>query len=124
MSRCCLDEEHAAVARLAERICLRLGEEIDKLGLSEQVAKPRWEEAQCRLRVDPALGDETLEMLWHGRRGERIGSILFHQDGSYFAEYDVVRPHPQKPRWFVEAVCAWGREQTIKAEPRLLPIPQ
>ncbi len=47
--------------------------------------------------------------------------MLFHADGSFFAEYDVIRDHPGDPRWFVEAVNAWGRGSDIRSEPRLLP---
>jgi len=32
-----------------------------------------------------------------------------------------VEPHPKDERWFVEAVNAWGKNDTVKAELRLLP---
>ncbi|MDP3332876.1 MAG: hypothetical protein Q8S55_13000 [Methylococcaceae bacterium] len=40
-----------------------------------------------------------------------------------YAEYDVVKQHPGKAKWFVESVTAWGNGENIKAEPKLLPMP-
>jgi len=36
------------------------------------------------------------------------------------AEFDLLVPHPSKPRWFIEAVTVWGRDGVVKAKPRLL----
>jgi hypothetical protein len=74
------------------------------------------------LQRDPASGQSSLVGIWRDANGQRVGSIIFHCDGSFFAEYDVVEPHPQDRRWFVEAVNAWGKNNTIKSEPRLLPM--
>ena len=49
--------------------------------------------------------------------------LLFHADDSFFAEYDIVRPHPGNPRLFVEAVEAWGRGQDIRRDARMMPMP-
>jgi hypothetical protein len=63
---------------------------------------------------------------WYNKRNkqriERIGRLQFNSDGSFYAEYDVIKPHPQKVEWFVEAVTAWGKDDVIKTEARLLPM--
>jgi hypothetical protein len=53
-----------------------------------------------------------------------IGQIQFNSDGSFYAEYDVVQPHPSKKQFFVEAINAWGHENNIKTEAKLLELPQ
>jgi hypothetical protein len=59
---------------------------------------------------------------WRDRKGQKQGNLVFHADGSFFVEYDVVRAHPRDARWFVEAVNAWGQGTDIRAEARLLPM--
>lgn len=108
---------------LVEQICAAMSAEIAKLGLSKQISPPRWEHASFSIQRDPALGDESLEGLWLSDQGGKLGSVTIHSDGSFFAEYDIIRPHPAKPKWFVEAVSSWGRENIIKSEARLLRIP-
>ncbi len=107
-----------------EKIRAALMAEVAKLDLAAPPALPQWESAAFELQRDPASGGETLAALWRNARGHQLGCILLHADGSFFAEYDVVQPHPRKPQWFIEAVTAWGRDDTIKSEPRLLPMPE
>jgi len=120
------DELHArlaAVMSLAHALHGVLEQEILKLGFapaSVPVASPA--EAEFRLARDPASGLHSLVGVWRNRDGGKCGELLFHADGSFFAEYDVVRVHPSRPRWFVEAVTAWGRGDILRAEPRLLPF--
>lgn len=76
--------------------------------------------ANYRLEKDPSNGQYSLVGDWLNDRGHKQGSIMFRHDGSFFAEYDVVQPHPLKKSWFVEAVDAWGNPDEIKAEARLL----
>ena len=110
------------VRELGENICLALADEVRKLGLESQaeVTAP-WERARFELVKDPATGQASLSGVWTDQNGQSLGNIVFHCDGTFFAEYDVVQNHPTKPRWFVEAVNAWGKRDIIKAEPRLLP---
>ncbi|MDY6942199.1 MAG: hypothetical protein SVU69_04220 [Pseudomonadota bacterium] len=113
----------AEVDHLTRAICERLEHEVHKLGFSESerfIAS--YTEAHCRLARDPATGRDGLVGVWQDPQGCKCGEFIVHADGSFFAEYDVVRVHPRDPRWFVEAVTAWGREALIKSEPRLLPI--
>lgn len=109
---------------LGERICAALGGEIDKLGLTAEVVSPHWEQAQFSIKDDPALGEQSLEGMWLSEHGGKQGSVIIHHDRSFFAEYDIVRPHPSRGKWFIEAVTAWGRDTHIKAEARLLPMPE
>lgn len=109
---------------LGERICAAMAQEIDKLGLAAEIAPPRWEEARFRIQRDPALGETSLEGVWLNERGGKLGSVTIHSDDSFFAEYDIIRPHPGRAGWFIEAVSAWGRGETIKSEARLLALPE
>ena len=78
--------------------------------------------ASFRLSTDPASGQDSLLGEWRDKHGLKEGELSFHADGSFYAEYDVVRTHPGNERLFVEAVNAWGRDQEIRAEPRLMPM--
>jgi hypothetical protein len=110
------------IRSVGEDICTRLQLEAVKLGLNEDVIEPLLEMAEYSLSRDPASGQDSLVGVWRDGRGNKLGEILFHADGSFFAEYDVIRNHPKDSRWFVEAVTAWGRDSEIRSEPRLLPI--
>jgi hypothetical protein len=109
-------------------ICERLRAEISKLGFANDTLAnyPYYHTANFTLVKDPYTGDTNLTGVWYNDRNkqrvERIGRLQFNSDGSFYAEYDVVKPHPSKPAWFVEAITVWGKEDTIKAEARLLPM--
>jgi len=108
---------------LAQAICSALDDEVTKLGFPHgKVVIAAHTDAEYRLDRDPASGKDSLVGIWRNEAGYKCGELLFHADGSFFAEYDVIRAHPRKPRWFVEAVTAWGRGSMIKSEPRLLPV--
>ena len=81
---------------------------------------PRWATARFEVRRDPADGGEALVAQWSQPRGE----LVIHADGNCYAECDVLKTHPEDPRWFIEAVTVWGRPGGIKGEPRLLPMPE
>jgi hypothetical protein len=117
-----LQERWEQVRSVGESICDALAHEVKKIGLMEKaLATAPWQRARFELQRDPANGESSLVGTWQDTKGHRVGSIIFHCDGSFFAEYDVVEPHPQDKRWFVEAVNAWGKHDTVKAELRLLP---
>ncbi len=112
-----------AVSPLAYAICAALAGEIGKMGFppgAVPIGDPL--AAVYRLDRDPASGEHSLVGEWRDADGRRQGSLVFHADGTFFVEHDVIRPHPRDRRWFVEAVNAWGRDQDIRAEPRLLPV--
>lgn len=106
----------------ATAICKTMNDEIKKAGFFEFVLPNEGiHAATFDAKYDSYAKHFTLEGVWRDERGNRCGCILFHGDGSFYAEYDIVRPHPSKKRWFVESVTAWGREPIIKAELKLLP---
>jgi hypothetical protein len=122
-----MSEEVAArfvdLSPLVYAVCRMLQEEVHKLGFPpEELRLMGADQASFRLERDPASGDHSLVGEWRDPHGGKVGSLAFHADGSFFAEQDVVRVHPKRPRWFIEAVTAWGRGDQIKAEPRLLPM--
>lgn len=117
-------ERYAQLAGFADQIAARLIEQIEALGFAQGAVRfhPPGD-AVFRLEKDPSNGRYSLVGEWRDERGLKFGELLFHSDGSFFVEQDIALPHPGRPKWFVEAVNAWGREGQIKAEPRLLPMP-
>jgi hypothetical protein len=111
------------IEQLADLIFDRLYQEVLKLGFTEEIPLKRPHEAHYRLEKDPATSEYSLVGDWLREQGMKLGTLLFHSDGSVFVEQDVVRPHPERQGWFVEAVNAWGKGDEIKAEPRLLVMP-
>lgn len=120
--------EHIAINRqLAESVCQRLTEEINELGFTEADIQhyPRYDDADFVLIKDPYGGADNLSCYWYDEaKKQRIGRLQFNSDGSFYAEYDVVKPHPTKTRRFVEGVTAWGKAEQIKSEPKLLEMPE
>ena len=108
---------------LGDAICVHLAGEIRNLGFTEASLPsfPVYAQAAFVQSKDPYSGLDSLVGTWRDGQGHRLGEIKLHPDGSFYAEYDVARPHPTNHRWFVEAVVAWGRDDNIKAEAKLLP---
>lgn len=73
------------------------------------------------LRKDSFDGSESLFAEWRTPSGALLGYLLIHGGGQAYAEFDVVKPHPKKPRWVIEALTVWGSGDDIKSDPRLLP---
>jgi hypothetical protein len=115
---------YQAIEPLAQTIMLCLNEQVEKLGFEEPIALSPISEADYRLDKDPADGEYSLIGEWRDAAGAKLGNLMFHADGSFYVEHDVVRNHPLKANWFVEAVHAWGKEDNIKAEARLLLLPE
>ncbi|HEY0634775.1 MAG TPA: hypothetical protein VGE00_05275 [Gammaproteobacteria bacterium] len=107
-----------------ERILQAWQQELNRSGMSGQLPLQLWKTAHFEILLDPASGESVLKGCWRTTRGELLGSVVLHADGSFFAEYDVLRPHPHRPGWFVEAVTAWGRDAIVKSELRLLKMPE
>ncbi|MGD8914639.1 MAG: hypothetical protein PVI97_14995 [Candidatus Thiodiazotropha sp.] len=113
------------VEHLADQIFERLCHEVVKLGFSgDAITLKPPHEASYRLVRDPATCEYSLVGDWLSEQGMKLGTLLFHTDGSFFVEQDVVRPHPKRKGCFVEAVNAWGKGDKIKAEARLLAMPE
>lgn len=117
-----LEQRLEQVHDIAEDICKALTGEVIKMGLSINSIDPDPKRAEYSLSRDPGSGADALIGIWRDAKGQKQGEILFHVDGSYYAEYDVISEHPKKPNWFVEGVIAWGRDNVIKSEPKLLPL--
>jgi len=103
--------------KTAERLCLVLGQEAARYG---DVPPIRLQDAAFVEVTDPANSLPSYEGTWRNPQGIRCGSLTVNSDGSYYAEYDVLALHPNKPNWFVESVTVWGRDGSLKTEPRLL----
>lgn len=113
------------VEQLADQVFDRLYQEVIKLGFgTQEISLKRPHEASYRLERDPATCEYSLVGDWLSEQGMKLGTLLFHADGSFFVEQDVVRPHPNRSGWFVEAVNAWGKGDNIRAEARLLAMPE
>jgi len=110
------------VRATGQAICNAVKAEIEKLGLQEKINEPVLDEADYILSPDPLNGKNALVGTWRNIKGQKCGEILFHPDGTFYAEYDVVRPHPKKRQWFVEGITVWGNPSVVKSEPKLLPV--
>ena len=104
---------------IVEQLCEVLRKEAARFG-ADPLPAIRLQDAVFVEITDPANRLPSYEGTWRNPQGVRCGSLTFNSDGSYYAEYDVLTLHPDKPTWFVEAVTAWGRDGVVKAEPRLL----
>lgn len=114
--------EHLEKVRVTgNAICNAVQAEIDKLGLNTEIKSPVLDEADYILSPDSLSGKNTLMGTWRNNKGQKCGEILFNVDGTFYAEYDVIRVHPQKSQWFVEGIAVWGNESMVKSEPKLLP---
>lgn len=117
-----VEQRKQEVRAVGKSVCDALRHEVLKMGLPDDYIDPDINRAEYSLSQDPASGQDSLIGIWRDPKGHKQGEILFHADGSFYAEYDVISAHPKKKQWFVEAVTAWGREDIVKAEPRLLPL--
>ena len=121
-----LAEQISTKREFGQAVCNSIGQCVAKLGFPAEVklSLPEFDSAVFNLTTDPYTQSRDLVGYWYSATQQRIGQIKFHGDGSFYAEYDVVQPHPTKKRWFVEAINAWGRQDNIKVEAKLLDIPQ
>ncbi len=121
-----LQQQVEAKRSFGKAVCQRMTENIVKLGfpLQTDLSLPDFDAAVFSLVTDPFTQSRDLVGYWYNAGKQRIGQIKFHGDGSFYAEYDVVKPHPSKKQWFVEAINAWGRQDNIKTEAKLLETPQ
>lgn len=114
----------SAAAHGAELIAA-LQEKIAKLNLpGESITIPFFETARFTLEHDLYNGKQTLRAAFYPSQYYCIGFLLFHSDGSSFAEYHVMRQHPTRPGMFIEAVEAWVRDGKIQTDMRLAMMPK
>lgn len=94
-------------------------EKLDKLNPGgEPIAIPSFDSALFKLEEDQYNGWQSLRALFFPDRKKCAGFMLFHGDGSSFAEYRVGRRHPNYPL-LIEAVEAWISNGEIKVDVRL-----
>lgn len=105
-----------------QRIERGLTLEIHKLGFPPgAIVMPCHAEAVWDTVRDPYSQTLNPRAILRGKNGAKLGQVQFNSDGGFYAEFDVVKPHPKDSRWFVEAVAAWGRDDSFTSEAKLLP---
>lgn len=115
----------ASAAQHGVALIAALQEKIARLNLpGEAIAIPPFEAARFTLEHDLYNGKQTLRAAFYPSQHYCIGFLLFHSDGSSFAEYHVMRPHPTRPEVFIEAVEAWVRDGKIQTDTRLAMMPK
>lgn len=114
-----MDTAQVSRHAMVEHVCAAMRVKACKFGFAAQAEQIDAQHLLFDVLPD-SLGNETLRGIWRGKEGWRCGQVLFHADGSFFGEFDIVCAHPQEPAWFVEAVEAWGRDDVIKSDLRLL----
>lgn len=114
-----LQQEHSRIRRVQDSLLA----ELDKSGLGYCGTGIRASFASVRLQQDPF--DQSLALIgqWRNPLGMNQGSLQIQANGQVYAEYDVLVVHPHKPRWFIEAVVAWGDDRELRSELRLIPVP-
>lgn len=105
-----------------EVICQAIIDAIGKTGLETQKFSINFNELDFSFIKDPFDGRMSLRGDWRDQRGYSKGSIIFYPDGNFYAEYDVIKPHPLKKQFFIEAMTAWGKGDEIKTEARLMEV--
>jgi hypothetical protein len=108
------------VERLVRRLVSILRAEAGKFLAPERLDGLTLEAAAITAAKDPSNGLFGYECTWRNALNERVGRLVVNSDASYYGEYDVCVRHPVKTSWFVEAVTAWGRDDAIRAEARLI----
>jgi hypothetical protein len=112
-----------AQAAMAARLVAALYREAERVMPGACPLALRLEQASFVVVRDPVDGQPAFEGVWRDGRGHRCGGVVLNADDSYFAEFDLCVPHPDRPSWFVEAATAWGRDGVVKSELRLLQMP-
>jgi hypothetical protein len=83
---------------------------------------PDRREAVFRLQTDPYSGETGLIGEWKGKA--RYGIITCFARDRVFAEYQLLIPHPQRPRQFIEALQVWGSYGELKSDAVFLEMPE
>jgi hypothetical protein len=109
------------LAALAERIVKALQQEAVNFTATGAMPKIELAAVQFTRVIDPGNQLPGYEGVWRNARNERCGTLTFNSDNSFYAEYDLFCPHPRDARWCVEMVTAWGRDETLRCEAKLIP---
>jgi hypothetical protein len=106
---------------LAGRIVAALQQEAGRFAAPGETPTIELAGVQFTRVTDPANQQAGYEGVWRNARNERCGTLTFNSDGSFYAEYDLFCPHPRDAGWFVEMVTAWGDEDAVRCEAKLIP---
>ncbi|NNM81728.1 MAG: hypothetical protein HKL98_03865 [Burkholderiales bacterium] len=112
----------SASSAQGERLLAALRDRVSQLGLRAPEIPP-FASAKFSLENDLYNGKETLLASFHPSPHYRAGVVLFHSDGSAFAEYHVMQGHPNRPGWFIESVEAWLNGGEVRSDLRLVRMP-
>lgn len=121
MTNAMLEKRLEDARPLFAEIWQRLADSLREAGLDQGLAVSGTPPARVELREDSYDHSQSLYAEWRTPGGGYLGSVLIHGDGQAFAEFDVLLPHPGKPKWVIEAATAWGYRGALKSELRLLP---
>lgn len=120
-----LQQRIAAATDNGVALLAALRDRITTLALpGEPIAIPPFETAKFTLEHDLYNGQQTMVASFYASPRYRNGVLLFHCDGSCYAEYHVMRAHPARPGMFIEAVEAWVRDGEIQTDTRLAMMPK
>jgi hypothetical protein len=120
-----LDQRISAAAEHGKALLTAVREKVDGLALVQvPVVIPEFEDAKFTLEGDLYDGSQTLVASFYVRPNYRSGVLLFHSDGSCFAEFHVMQIHPARQKWFIESVEAWMRDGAVQTDLRLVAMPQ
>lgn len=108
---------------LAGRIVAALQEEVVLYSAAGSAPKIEFAAVQFVHVTDPFNQQQGYQGTWRNARNERCGTLTINSDGSFYAEYDLFCPHPRDARWFVEMVTAWGNQESVHSEAKLIPAP-
>ncbi len=111
----------AALEKIAQRVVLALSYEAERFTAIGATPKIEMSSIQFARVIDPGNQLPGYEGVWRNERNDRCGVMTFNSDNSFYAEYDLFCPHPRDSRWFVEIVTAWGRDETVRSEVKLIP---
>jgi hypothetical protein len=111
----------AELEAVAHRIVIALRLEAEKYTALGATPGIELSGLQFTRVIDPGNQLPGYEGVWRNSRNARCGALTFNSDNSFFAEYDLFCPHPRDTRWFVEMVTAWGRDETLRCEVKLIP---
>ncbi|MFV8818367.1 hypothetical protein [Haliea sp. E17] len=112
-----MELERPTIAQLRDA----LQAQMRRYGFEDLVGRLAEPLVNPELRKDCFDGSVSLFAEWRTESGALLGYLLIHGGGQIYAEFDVLRAHPTKPQWVIEAMTAWGSPDQVKAEPRLLP---
>ncbi|HEY6093770.1 MAG TPA: hypothetical protein VIU93_02345 [Gallionellaceae bacterium] len=98
---------------------------LEKLALpGEPIHIPEFDTARFTLEHDLYNEQKTLMASFYLSPSYRAGVLLFHSDGSSFAEYHVMRLYPGRPHLFIESVEAWVSDGLVKTDLKTAEMPK